>query len=62
MFERDAALKILSVEQEETIHEQAMRILEEIGTDVLHAARARAPSPAPGRRSTGTGCGGTAGS
>jgi trimethylamine--corrinoid protein Co-methyltransferase len=36
MFEREAALNILSAEQEETIHEHAMRILEEIGTDVLH--------------------------
>jgi trimethylamine---corrinoid protein Co-methyltransferase len=36
MFEREAALRILSEEQEDVIHEQAMRILEEIGTDVLH--------------------------
>ena len=36
MFDRESAPKVLTVEQENTIHEQAMRILEEIGTDVLH--------------------------
>jgi trimethylamine---corrinoid protein Co-methyltransferase len=36
MFERDAAPKVMGPEQEERIHDQAMRILEEIGTDVLH--------------------------
>jgi trimethylamine--corrinoid protein Co-methyltransferase len=36
MFEPENAPKVLTPEQEETIHEQAMRILEEIGTDVLH--------------------------
>jgi trimethylamine--corrinoid protein Co-methyltransferase len=36
MFDRDHAPQVLTPEQEETIHEQAMRILEEIGTDVLH--------------------------
>ena len=41
MFEHDATLKVLTPEQEELIHEQAMRILEQIGTDVKHdAARA----------------------
>ena len=41
MFEHDATLKVLTPEQEEQIHEQAMRILEQIGTDVKHdAARA----------------------
>ena len=42
MFDRDHAPRVLSAEQEELIDEQAMRILEEIGTDVLHEdARAR---------------------
>jgi trimethylamine--corrinoid protein Co-methyltransferase len=36
MFERDRPLEILTADQVETIHEHAMRILEEIGTDVLH--------------------------
>ncbi|MDP9329193.1 MAG: trimethylamine methyltransferase family protein [Actinomycetota bacterium] len=36
MFEPENAPKVLTPDQEETIHEQAMRILEEIGTDVLH--------------------------
>jgi trimethylamine---corrinoid protein Co-methyltransferase len=36
MFEPENAPKVLSLEQEEKIHAQAMRILEEIGTDVLH--------------------------
>ena len=36
MFEPENALKVLTPEQEEKVHEQAMRILEEIGTDVLH--------------------------
>ena len=43
MFERDRALEILTDEQMEQIHEQAMRILEEIGTDVLHERGAHAP-------------------
>ena len=36
MYEPANAPKVLTPEQEETIHDQAMRILEEIGTDVLH--------------------------
>ena len=36
MFERDNAPRVLTPDQEEAIHLQAMRILEEIGTDVLH--------------------------
>ncbi len=36
MFTRETAPKVLTDEQIETIHRQAMRILEEIGTDVLH--------------------------
>ena len=36
MFDRESAPSVLTPEQEVTIHEQAMRILEEIGTDVLH--------------------------
>ena len=36
MFERDGAPSPLDGEQLDTIHEQAMRILSDIGTDVLH--------------------------
>ena len=36
MFERESAPRVLTPEFEETIHLQAMRILEELGTDVLH--------------------------
>ncbi|HTG48087.1 MAG TPA: trimethylamine methyltransferase family protein [Actinomycetota bacterium] len=36
LFDRDDAPRVLSAEQEELVHAQAMRILEEIGTDVLH--------------------------
>jgi trimethylamine--corrinoid protein Co-methyltransferase len=36
MFEPENAVKVLTPEQVEKVHEQAMRILEEIGTDVLH--------------------------
>jgi trimethylamine--corrinoid protein Co-methyltransferase len=36
LFDRDHAPLVLSSEQEEIVHEQAMRILEEIGLDVLH--------------------------
>ena len=36
MFDRDDAPKVLNEEQLQTIHDQAMRILTEIGTDVLH--------------------------
>lgn len=36
MFTREDAPRVLSDEQLETIHEQAMTILEEIGMDVLH--------------------------
>jgi trimethylamine---corrinoid protein Co-methyltransferase len=36
LFDRNDAPKVLTAEQEETVHEQAMRILEEIGIDVLH--------------------------
>src|ERR1700675_1061137 len=36
MFERDGAPDVMTPDQEESIHLQAMRILEEIGTDVLH--------------------------
>ena len=36
MFERENALNVLTEERIGTIHDQAMRILEEIGTDVLH--------------------------
>jgi trimethylamine---corrinoid protein Co-methyltransferase len=41
MFERDAAPRALTEEQLDAIHEQAIRILQEIGTDVLDD-RARA--------------------
>jgi trimethylamine--corrinoid protein Co-methyltransferase len=45
MFERDAAMRVLTEEQEEVVHEHAMRILEEIGTDVIHeGARERLAS------------------
>ena len=47
MFEPDRAPRILSEEQEETVHETAMRILEEIGTDVKHGP-ARHCSPMQG--------------
>src|SRR5439155_26489575 len=36
MCTRETAPEVLTDEQIATIHEQAMRILEEIGTDVLH--------------------------
>ena len=36
LFDRDDAPKVLTPEQEDVVHEQAMRILEEIGLDVLH--------------------------
>src|SRR6266550_6873194 len=36
LFDREHAPKVLTDEQEEKIHEQGMRILEEIGIDVLH--------------------------
>jgi trimethylamine--corrinoid protein Co-methyltransferase len=36
MFDRDRPLDILTPEQEQQVHDQAMRILSEIGTDVLH--------------------------
>ncbi len=40
-------------EQEETIHETAMRILEEIGTDVMHERRAEAARARPGLKVDG---------
>jgi trimethylamine--corrinoid protein Co-methyltransferase len=36
MFDHESAPSLLTPEQEATIHDQAMRILEDIGTDVLH--------------------------
>jgi trimethylamine:corrinoid methyltransferase-like protein len=36
LFDRDAAPAVLSPEQEEVVHQQALRILEEIGIDILH--------------------------
>ena len=36
LFDREHAPKVLSDEQEGAVHDQAMRILEEIGIDVLH--------------------------
>ena len=38
MFDRYVAMRILTPEQEDAIHGLAMRILEEIGTDVKHEA------------------------
>lgn len=49
MFEAENAPKVLTPEQEETIHENGMRILEEIGTDVLHD-RARKLLKAAGQK------------
>ena len=43
MFERENALRILTDEQEEIVHEQAMRILEEIGTRRPARGGAQAP-------------------
>ena len=37
LFDRDEVPTVMTAEQEEVVHAQAMRILEEIGTDVLHA-------------------------
>ena len=36
LFDREAAPAVLSPEQEQIVHDQALRILEEIGTDILH--------------------------
>jgi trimethylamine--corrinoid protein Co-methyltransferase len=36
MFDRDRPLDVLTPEQEQQVHDHAMRILAEIGTDVLH--------------------------
>mgnify|MGYP006178006071 CR=1 FL=1 len=36
MFDRDRPLDVLTPEQERQVHDHAMRILAEIGTDVLH--------------------------
>lgn len=53
MFEREAAPRPLTDEQEQAVHDQAMRILAEIGVEVLHA-RARGLLADAGQRVEGT--------